>query len=405
MTKKFCVVPWKELYLTSIGTFRMCCQEDEHVDRQTVMNQGVKVHWDSKHMKQARLDFLNNRAHDACKQCWTDDANGKFSLRQRRNQAYLNAKDHELDPWIDHFKSITDETGHTSSEIQGINLSVGNTCQLRCTHCSPAYSNNVAKDYAKLGWDQDYKARKIFFTDRYLGAHKQSMFDADAWPQLKAIAHNVKWIRCTGGEPTLSRGLLDFMQWLDAQGLAKDIDFGFNTNAMTVKDEWLDAAKKFKHTDCRISIDGSSDIDYYVRYPSNWERKTDCVMKLKQAFPNAYLFNTIYAMNIADLVTFIDTTKEWNVPYDLSLLSYPNALDIRHMPGEFKKEMSKKLFKIWVAEENYISKNGLEAVIKRLNMPGDPELWQEAKQIIQSYDSIRPYTLASASPLLAPYLN
>jgi hypothetical protein len=239
-----------------------------------------------------------------------------------------------------------------------------------------------------------------------MGAHNQRKFDAEAWPNLKSIAHHLTTINCTGGEPVINRGLLEFMQWLEEQGLAKNISFSMNTNAATLKDSFVDVVKKFKNVDIRISIDGTADIDHYVRFPTNWSRKVEIIGRFRESFPSTILFTTVHALNIADLPDLVELAKSWNMPHDLANLHYPYALDIKHLPEELKKKIIKKLLSK-IDRENKLNpfNAGLRSVIQRLAMPGDPELWAEAKNIIRSYDCVRPYTLASVSPDLAPYLE
>lgn len=416
-TKKFCVVPWREIYSTTLGSYRMCCIEDEtgpYRHNQTSIADGLDVHWNSDYMKKNRLDFLSGKGSDCCKQCWKEDANGKISLRQRRNQQYLGATDSQLDPWIDFFKSKTQSDGSAEMDIHGVYISVGNTCQLRCTHCSPSYSSGVAKEYQKLGWESDFKTRRIILDDRFLGASRQKAFDAEAWPQLKSIAHKLKYIRCTGGEPSVSKGLLEFMHWLDKEGLAKNIVFMSNTNAVSVKDEWIEAASKFKHTELKIGLDGTSQIDHYTRYPTIWEKKLPIVMKLLDKFPTSYVLTTLHCMNIADFPNLLQETQNWPGRHEVATLTYPTELDISHMPDQFKQTMIEKLSE-WVSGEEEVElpypypkqeyrENGIRAAIRRLKRPGDPAQWEKAKSIIQQYDTVRPYTLSSVSPLLAPYL-
>lgn len=414
---KFCVMPWRELYSTTLGTYRMCCVEDETgtcQDYQTSITEGIDAHWNSDYMKQYRLAFLENQQHASCRHCWLDEAHGKTSLRQRRNMQYLGATDEELDPWVEHFQSITQPDGTVDVDIQGVYLSVGNTCQLRCTHCNPAYSTSVAKEYQKLRWDANFKTRRIIADDRFVGITKQRAFDAEAWPQLKSIAHKLKWIRCTGGEPTLSRGLLDFMQWLDAEGLAADIRFYSNSNAISVSPDWIDAASRFKYTELKIGLDGTALVDNYVRYPTQWSRKMPIVEDLLARFPDSYILTTLHAMNIADFPNLLREMEHWGGRREITALNYPTELDIQHMPEQFKKVVIDQLETMladWndpgvpypVNNRDYLN-YGVRAIINRLKSPGDDTQWQLAKRIIRDYDTVRPTQLADLCPTLAPYL-
>lgn len=415
---KFCVVPWRELYSTTLGTYRMCCVEDEtesSLNNQTSITKGIEQHWNSDYMREYRLSFLANKQHSSCKHCWRDEDNGKISLRQRRNKQYLGADADDLEQWANHFRSITNSDGSVTPDIQGVYLSVGNACQLRCGHCNPAYSTNVAKEYQRLGWDHNFKTRRVILDDTFLGAGRQQAFDAEAWPQIRSIAHKLRWIRCTGGEPTISRGLLEFMQWLDQQGLAQHIRFYSNTNAVSVSQDWIDAANRFKSVELKIGVDGTALIDNYVRYPTTWQRKIPVVKRLLTQFPNSYVLTTLHAMNVSDFANLLREMQHWPGKRDIAPLTYPTELDIRHMPKQFKQHMVLELEQFiadcvtdqvnYPRSDAHYFFTGIRSVINQLERAGDPIQWDKAKSIIQQYDTIRPHTLASISPGLAPYLT
>lgn len=273
MKKNFCIVPWKDLYSTSVGTFRLCCLETGDVEQnQTPIHQDLDQHWNSEYMRQARLDFLTGKQHHACSHCYNDDANGRISLRQRKNFKYLGRREIN-DQDFEHVVSITDGLGRTSTDnIQGANLSVNNTCQLRCNHCSPTYSHNISKDYAKIGWDHGYKTRNTIYITDYLGTTKQSEFNDAFWPKIKDISHQFRVLHFTGGEPSISSGLIGYLEWLVESGFSKNIDLGFNTNAVKLSDRWFRAIKSFKSVKPRISIDAVGSVEHYIRYPSSWEK-------------------------------------------------------------------------------------------------------------------------------------
>jgi hypothetical protein len=110
-------------------------------------------------------------------------------------------------------------------------------------------------------------------------------------------------------------------------------------------------------------------------------------------------------MSISDYPNLLDEIAKWNLNHDHVMLSYPEALDIRHMPLEFKQQMIKRLESCVDNSKGFLWNNGITASINRLKMTRDENRWQEAKQIIHSYDRIRPYTLASVQPELASYIG
>lgn len=405
MSKKFfCVVPWKELYVTPSGTYRLCCHEDSSAQRQafqTTITDGIQSHWNSDYMKQSRRDFLDNKLHRACGLCWVDELNGRTSMRQRKNIQYLGEAAQDLDSVIEQYQTITQDDGTTDIAFTGINLATGNVCQLRCVHCSPTYSNSVAKDYAKMGWDQNFKNRKyISITET-----RQTKLNVDIWQQLKSVAHEFTQIYCTGGEPTISIDLLDFLRWLISQELAKNISLVFNTNGVSLRKPFLEAVQQFKSCSFSVSVDATGPVDHYIRFPTDWQRRQNNIQHLMDLFPGKVkLFTSIHAMSISDYPNLLEQTRKLDLVHDHVMVSYPESLDIRHMPLEFKQQMIARLESCVDHSKGFLWNNGITSAINRLKMTRDEDRWQQARQIIHSYDNIRPYTLASVQPELAPYL-
>ena len=48
--------------------------------------------------------------------------------------------------------------------------------------------------------------------------------------------------------------------------------------------------------------------------------------------------------------------------------------------------------------------NGVNAVLKSLAEPGDPEKWEYIKKLIASYDAIRPHRYENIVPSMSAYL-
>lgn len=414
MSKTFCIVPWRELYSTTIGTFRMCCVEDESKEnshRQTPIDQGIMPHWNSEYMREARLNFLSGKKMPQCDYCWSNEARGKISRRQRLNQRYSNSP--EIDNQDDLLEIIRDETaedGSTDLNIDGIFISVGNICQLRCIHCSPAYSNSVGKDYDRLGWHPDFKTRRIITIDNFV--NDQKSFDQHHWPMLRSISKKIKFLGVTGGEPSLSKGLLEYMTWLDDQGLAKDIIFYSNTNAVNVKQPWIDAMSKFKKVILKFSVDGVGPVDDYLRFPGKWDKKVEIMTALSRQFPGAFVQTSVHALNLVNLPEIIEFVSKLPVIHEINSVQYPSNLNPKNLPQEIKHSVIAQLQHYLTdyhgymidsadsAEAKKYFQNNLAGLIELLERPGDPQEIAEIRSIISAYDSIRPMRLASLLPQL-----
>ena len=155
MDKKICSVPWKEVWVNPELKYGLCCKENQvlvdHSDSQKIT---LEQHWRKPFMIDVRQRFINGEPVPECDLCWGQERNGKQSMRMRRNLRYLgNTEATEAD--LSMLKDYTE----SDELIEGLNLSVGNQCQLRCITCNPSYSRNIKKDYEKLNWSIHQKSR------------------------------------------------------------------------------------------------------------------------------------------------------------------------------------------------------------------------------------------------------
>jgi MoaA/NifB/PqqE/SkfB family radical SAM enzyme len=408
---KFCSLPWTELYNNSLGTYGMCCMEMKAESVPTItVDRSWQDHWNSDHMKTARQKFLHGGDLPECRACWVDEDAGKISMRNRRNQRYLGVVDPQLDnPVLSNILQNTDDTGATSLMPMALHFNVGSVCQLRCVTCSPSYSQSIFKDYKKLGWDQDFKNRRGFtWFDAKLD---QGNLDKNLWPTLMELAPNVQWLHIGGGEPTISRPLMTFLQWCIDKDLAKNISIFLTTNSVNIKQEFIDLVQQFKLCIFSFSVDGIGALDEYIRYPTNWIKKEATIKKIAKQFPSSSVNTVVTSLNVNCLPSIV----EWSVDNDL-LLSFttlvePYNLSIHHMPDVMKNHARDSLNQLIeqinlmpdLVSTNLFDKktyllDGLAGLVKQLDIAGDPAQWQECLDIVKSYDSIRPKQLAQSNP-------
>ena len=407
-------MPWNELYTTSNGTYGLCCLEDQNSNQSRIpLSTEVAQHWNSDYMRSVRRAFIEGQELSQCNHCWQDEASGKVSGRMRRNQQYYQQPDISIgDDVIADTLAKTDTNGHTDMPVKGLFFSVGNLCQLRCIDCSPSYSRSILKDYKKLGWDANTKNRRVILDQDLL--HNEQQLNQSLWQRVQEIGSQVEYIKIQGGEPTISRPLLDFLRWYDDQGYAEKCMIFITTNAVNVKPEFINALKKFRYVKFEISVDGVGAVDEYVRYPTNWKKKEAIIDMLIKEFPSSLIHSAIYSLNLGNLPELIQWAETKPVLHSIQSVTYPDELGIQHLPNEYKDQIIKSL-EPWASNEtiaitdNYdrvgFRNNCVNGVINRLKRAGDPDQWARAKSIIQSYDTIRNHRLTEIIPSLAPYIN
>ena len=393
--KKFCAIPWNELVFGSQMKYSVCCKWQEHQVENTDSDKPASDHYNSSQMKDLRQRFIEGSAIPECKACWEDEDNGRFSMRMRRNQHYYGKADVRIgDKEIQDIIENTKDGKYNIDNLHGLHISTGDKCQLRCIDCAPAYSRSILKDYKKLGWDKNFKARR-HVTEVIDMRHREQAH----WNSIKENSKNLKIIRLTGGEPSINNHFVSYLKWCVDNKIAQDVEIHIPTNAVNIKDSFLEPLKHFKKVMFSLSVDGVGDLDEYVRYPTNWAKKIENIEKIIKLFPYSNIHTVVYALNVFHIDKIYNFGEQFPINHSIELLTYPDELSVRHLPESIKKEIIEKLKSllpvssdsktIYSFDKKQYSLNGLSAVKARLLESGKEDQWQKCKSIVQSYDTIR----------------
>lgn len=414
---KFCSVPWVDLNLSPTGHYGVCCAAD-HADHQSpdrVPAHGpMQQHWNGRLMRATRSRLLQGQLPDICRGCGRDEDAGIRSRRQRMNQRYLG----EDSPNMQHaavrqLLQHTSADGHSTAALRGIDLSYGNTCQLRCIQCSPSYSRSVAKDYAKLGWDFNHKNRMpVAAQDR---VPRQDEAIKAALEQIKPHMHTLEYVKFIGGEPTITRPLMDFMRWCIQHGHNRDLTVLLNTNAVSVSDEFLHTLSQFKRVLMGISVDGVGALDEWIRYPTRWSTKHANIKRIMSVLPESYVATTLFSLNIHMLPELITWCRQAGLRQSIVRLNWPEFFSVQHLPAGAKDQLFRSLSEFARSlppdrpDDRALVDNQYRSFLQgtmdfMLANSQDPAEWQRCRDTIDSYNSIRPRKLQQVNPALAAWL-
>jgi sulfatase maturation enzyme AslB (radical SAM superfamily) len=166
-----------------------------------------------------------------------------------------------------------------------------NKCNLQCRTCSPESSHLIDKEYKKIG---------IISKESVPGMHTTG-FDIIEFD-------NIFKLYIAGGEPTV---MSEFYQFLDKCIEQKLTNFELlvNTNGINLSNKLKDQLKHFSNFQFVFSIDGFKDLNYYIRWPSNWTKIIENWHYLKQQGHKVTVNTTVSIYNILaldQLFEFID---------------------------------------------------------------------------------------------------
>lgn len=341
----FCVLPFNSVSISATGQLRQCCNGGERPYTFKVQNLSVEEIFNHSQAQALRSSFLKDQKDPACTRCWDIEAIGNRSFRHVANED----ADHGLKSVI----PIKMESNIAFEDLQYLDITLGNKCNLACRMCNPYSSSLLAKQLKEINL---YKGEEFIDFSR---ESKDKILD------LILKAKNLNSIYMLGGEPLINDFHDEIVELLVKQDRAKNIKIHYSTNIQIDIEKYLPMWKEFRYIDLNISIDGSHETYEYIRWPGKWDKvfknlKRACEFRKEANFYPviATTIQNLNADNLYDLITECSILNETYVPF----------------------------FFIPVTGGNYLEltpKHILEKEIKKLETLPDP--YGRVKELIQHY--------------------
>jgi molybdenum cofactor biosynthesis enzyme MoaA len=201
-------------------------------------------------MEQLRENLKNGIRDPACSVCWDQEDAGLTSFRE--------------------FSIKTEDDIDYNANLEMIDITISNKCNLRCRMCFPSNSHS-------LMIDNDY-----FEKNDLMGIAKEATGDGwnysipvltnrtVLWEWILNNTDKIKVLKMSGGEPFYDQKTIDFLNKFIENGDAKNTELKFHTNGTQFTDDVVELLKQFKHNEHVISIDGVDETYEYIRYPGTF---------------------------------------------------------------------------------------------------------------------------------------
>lgn len=355
MSKVFCDKPFDHNYIHTNGKMRLCCISTQNITQDNDYNQfdmnnnSIDEYWNSKRMREIRLDMIQGREVRDCYRCYDQEKRGIASLRSK-------------DTIHDSIKNTLPD-GTYLNQANSMQLHMGNICNLRCKMCSQMYSHMIGLELLEMGdedpefllwikeqgaivnnWTNELGKKEQWFKNEKI---KNKLFDH--------ISKNITELCVIGGEPTLIPEFYELMEkcFKDNTLKYKSITLVTNlTNTNPRMTDWLPATKSWR---IWASVDGLGERTEYIRYPSKWEnifKNLEFYKKLLQGTKNNITLSP--AVQLLNIDQIDDIIKWWtnfaggelNENFAFTWLSsvwYPKMLNYDVAPTNYKKFVYDKL--------------------------------------------------------------
>jgi organic radical activating enzyme len=368
MADTICEYAWDyTIWMMSRKELRNCCRTMTHKVDTISLSKGKNFVKDFPPIIQLKNDLLSGVKNGDCKSCWKiEDTGGKsprsgFDNFSKFIQRTL-WKDMDLGSIKTRLLNLTDKDRDDIVNINTtrmIEISLGNTCDLKCMYCHPHYSSQWAAEQIKYG------ELKLFEIEKELPKEDDTEFEEIWWDWFESYAgHTATCINFIGGEPLIIGKfykyidrIINFYDTHNTMSTHVDISVVSNFNTPPKQfEQFLNCVKrliehgKFK-VDMNVSMEQLGSRAEFVRTGTDWElmksnieRFLTFVQEIDQYTPPRVIFNVQMALNalcISNLPEFvkfiIDIQRNYMKPINLrqNQISFPQWLSPYILPTSY----------------------------------------------------------------------
>ena len=306
-SKTYCPLPFIHSHAGLNGKYKPCCNSDSlfnHWDYH-IEKLGYNDWFKHPEMDKLRNDLLKGVKNKMCDVCWRQEETSNTSYRTNYIRKYQN-----------------DKIDHKNPKITYIDIKLSNECNLGCRHCDYTNTTQIHKDMIEMeklemplpsqwGRSPGFE-RRVADKDRDDMYHKQPKKVVD---ELIELMPNLKHLKVTGGEPTITKEFFRLVEYAVDNDYAKNLNFYITTNGTRFTPDFIEKLQHFKNLYLTVSCDGYGEAYEYIRYPFTWkmfEKRLKVVaehLKSKEHNIRSISFNCVAQMqnleNISKLENWI----------------------------------------------------------------------------------------------------
>ncbi len=351
VSPSFCMAKWKHLTLhLATGHAHSCYLPPTHkVSLDEIKKDPSALH-NSSQKKMARKMMKEGKRPDECSVCWkVEDLPGNhYSDRHYRG----------IDDWtLPYFHQVKKMNWDENINPSYLELSFGNTCNFKCSYCSPPFSSQWMNEINK---ESGYPLSTYTYHDiknyKYLGKipmEEESNPYVDAfWKWWPDLSRDLLFFRITGGEPLLSPSTFRVLESLHENPLPK-LNLSLNSNLGVpehILDKYLDRLaellkfRKISSAQIHTSIDTWGKQAEYIRNGlkiDDFEKAVEKTLKKLYDSDLAFMctFNALSLVGFREfLEKILDLRKRFNKQYRSIYLDIPHLQTPHHQAAKILTE-------------------------------------------------------------------
>jgi pyruvate-formate lyase-activating enzyme/uncharacterized protein YeeX (DUF496 family) len=346
-----CDLKWNyPIFNMDRGEFRSCCRTPpRQVKQEELDTNGINAFLNSDHQIQSRLDLIQGRRHKDCQSCWNLEDQGMASPRHdapkfwdhlQRRKLIDQSLEYSEDTLKLELSNITyfDHPALKSRHPYMLEISLGNTCDMKCMYCSHHYSTQWGTERIKWGeitqeqYDNEFPKAPEGFDDAF-------------WKWFDTVKLYLGRLGIIGGEPLIMPEFYTFVDKLIAsteqvRNVRKEkMKFWIVTNMNTPPNylekffKYLPKMTEVFDVEILVSMESVGKRAEYIRNGVHWDKFINNIDKLLSRKDLNFEFGFILSLNVlnvSNLREFIEFAENLyfmhNKPVALkhNIISFPD---------------------------------------------------------------------------------
>ena len=380
----FCVLPFIHQEKKFNGTHHVCCYGDQLQSDHN--DQTSKESFNSVKINNIRDKMIAGIRPSECDSCYTLEDQNISSPRLRENHTWGNwSSTHDA---IE--KVFSDHLARREMKPISYDLRYSNTCTLKCRMCNSSSSSALNAEYKKINhhWPE-----KFWFTDNPRINHDLELH-AD-----------IQKIYLAGGEPLVEPLNLELLDKLADYN--PNLVILINTSLNHLSDKFVNVLNKFNYLTLVVSIDGTNDVNDYIRHGSNFDTVADNIRKIVH---HDIMFSTCVSMynifNINKLIHFLNKEfPEHSFNHGINIVNGIEEIFVENLPYELRPEVITSLLEVLPLAADF-PKTGIQNLINLLEQQNfNPDRFDGFVKYTKILDLERNESIANIVPQLSKYFD
>lgn len=314
MKKSLCKIPYSQAFILPDGQYRDCCSTTPQVIKRY---KNFDDWWSGPEMSNLRENLLGDTLPEQCRRCEQGASAGQQTMRDVGE------------------RECSDDIKYPNR----FQLGFSNICNIGCWSCWEDLSSVILEEKRKL------KILPVDYVDPLIGFQ-------DAWPSFKQAIlksyeeNDTVLINIFGGEPTVSKEFVAFLELLVEKNLSHRTKIEMFTNCHGPKDHFqkILSENKWKHITILASIDAIGPANDWVRYGSTWNSVYDNFKKFKNLADYIELQVTLSVLNASLLPKLEEFCQTEGVNRTITLLQDPWFMSVANWNGDIEVLGNEKEF-------------------------------------------------------------